>query len=102
MSFEIGRRGRGPIIVASITQSSCAYAIATASRCREAGFAAEADVRALKINKKVAKHLAAGVKVLLLVGDAEREDGTITWRGQYQDDQTILSIESLIEILKRG
>jgi threonyl-tRNA synthetase len=93
--------------VLTITSDADDYATEVAAKFREAGIAAETDLRNEKISYKVREHSVAKVPALLAVGQREVEEGTVAVRRLGSKQQTILKVEDAIatlgaEIRNRG
>ena len=86
-------------IVATITSDADDYARSVTGRLKEAGLAAEADLRNEKINYKVREHSLAKVPVILVCGRREAEEGTVNIRRLGSRDQQSLSLEAAIALL---
>ena len=66
--------------VLTITSAADAYALDVASKLRDAGIHADADLRNEKISYKVREHSVAKVPVLMAVGQREVDEQTVALR----------------------
>ena len=98
------------VVVATISESSDAYAQEVAEEFRAAGLRVETDLRSEKINYKVREHSLQKVPVIAVVGQREAEDRKLALRRfgskaqeivTLEDGLSMLSFESLAPDLKR-
>ena len=68
-------------------------------KLKEAGIRADADFRDEKITYKVREHSVQKVPVILVLGDKEIENNTVTVRRLGSNQQTTLAVPSIIEQL---
>ena len=87
------------IVVATITQDADGYAQDVANRLRKAGLSVETDLRNQKINYKVREHSLAKVPVILVVGNREAEEGTVSMRRLGSQNQTFGTVEDIMAAL---
>jgi threonyl-tRNA synthetase len=88
------------VIVASIVSDAAGYAEEVAATLRGAGLQATADTRNEKINAKIREHSLAHVPVLAVVGRREAESRHVALRRLGGADQTILSLDEAVGLLK--
>ena len=98
------------VVVATISESSDAYAMEVAEEFRAAGLRVETDLRSEKINYKVREHSLQKVPVIAVVGQREAEERKLALRRfgskaqeivTLEDGLSMLSFESLAPDLKR-
>ncbi|MEM7328702.1 MAG: threonine--tRNA ligase [Pseudomonadota bacterium] len=98
------------VVVATISESSDAYAKEVAAEMRAAGLRVETDLRSEKINYKVREHSVKKVPVIAVVGAREAEERKLALRRfgskaqevvTLEDGLSMLSFESLAPDLKR-
>ena len=98
------------VVVATISESSDAYAVEVAEEFRAAGLRVETDLRSEKINYKVREHSLQKVPVIAVVGQREAEERKLALRRfgskaqeivTLEDGLSMLSFESLAPDLKR-
>jgi len=85
--------------VLNITDAQAGYAQAVADRLSKLGFRAECDLRNEKIGFKIREQTLAKVPYLLVVGDREKEDGTVAVRQRDGTDMGVMRIEAFADRL---
>ena len=86
-------------VVATITSDADGYAEEAVARLRKAGLVAETDTRNEKINYKVREHSLAKVPVILVVGNREAEEGTVSMRRLGSKDSKSMTLDEAIAML---
>ena len=81
-------------VVCNITDAQADYASDVASRLRQAGLRVESDLRNEKVGYKVRAHTLARVPYILVVGDRERDEGTVSVRDRNGNDLGSKSVEA--------
>ncbi|MEM9572433.1 MAG: threonine--tRNA ligase [Pseudomonadota bacterium] len=81
------------VVVATISESSDAYAEEVAEELRAAGLRAEVDLRSEKINYKVREHSVQKVPVIAVVGAREAEERKLALRRFGSKAQEIVTLE---------
>jgi len=84
------------VVVATITSDADDYGQQVHERLVAAGLRAELDIRNEKINYKVREHSVAKVPVMLVVGNREAEETSVSVRRLGSKDQETLSLEDAI------
>jgi len=79
-------------VVASITDAQSEYVSHVAQTLRSQGLRVEADLRNEKINLKIREHSLQKVPYLLVVGEKERQAGTLAVRARGGVDLGSMSI----------
>ncbi len=87
-------------VVLNITDSQADYAGQVAGQLGTAGFRASADLRNEKIGYKIREHTLQKVPWLLVVGDREKEKGTISVRTRSGEDLGQLPLQAFVERLR--
>jgi threonyl-tRNA synthetase len=87
-------------VVMNITDSQAGYAGQAAANLNEAGFRAEADLRNEKIGYKIREHTLQKVPWLLVVGDREKERGTVSVRTRSGEDLGSMPLAGFIQRLE--
>jgi threonyl-tRNA synthetase len=87
-------------VVMNITDSQAEYAAQAAANLNEAGFRVEADLRNEKIGYKIREHTLQKVPWLLVVGDREKERGTVSVRTRSGEDLGSMSLPGFIQRLE--
>jgi threonyl-tRNA synthetase len=90
------------LVVASITDSSNAYAEEVWAAAQAAGLRAECDIRNEKIGYKIREHSTAKIPFILAVGGREAEARSVAVRRLGSDGQEILGLEAAMEMLKEA
>jgi threonyl-tRNA synthetase len=68
------------VVAFNVTENQAAYATQVAAGLKEAGIRVHADLRNEKISYKIREHSVQKVPYLLVLGDKEKEAGTVTAR----------------------
>jgi threonyl-tRNA synthetase len=84
------------VVVATITGAADEAAKKVRAALAGAGLRAEADLRNEKINYKVREHSHAKVPVMLVVGEREAQDGTVSLRRLGGRDQEVLALHEAV------
>jgi threonyl-tRNA synthetase len=86
-------------MVCTITSDADDYARSALAAAHRRGLRAEADLRNEKITYKVREHSVAKIPVLLVAGKKEAADGTISIRRLGSQEQSVLPLETALEML---
>ncbi len=89
------------VVVATITGDADDYARRVHGALKEAGLAAEMDLRNEKINYKIREHSLAKVPVILVVGKRESQQETVAIRRLGGKPQEILAVAEATARLKK-
>ena len=87
-------------VICNITDDQAEYAVAVGEKMRAAGFRVESDLRNEKVGYKVRAHTLARVPYMLVVGDKEREEGTVSVRDRTGQNLGTFSVVAWIEEMK--
>ncbi|MGH8154211.1 MAG: threonine--tRNA ligase [Rhodanobacteraceae bacterium] len=87
-------------VVLNITDGQADYADTVAKHLNEAGFRARGDLRNEKIGYKIREHTLQKVPWLLVVGDREKEKGTVSVRMRSGEDLGSMPLPAFIERLR--
>ena len=87
------------VVVATISESSDAYAIEVAKEMRDAGLRVETDLRSEKINYKVREHSLQKIPVIAVVGAREAEERKLALRRFGSKAQEIVTLEEGLSML---
>ena len=90
------------LVVASITDSSDAYAEEVCAAAQATGLRAECDIRNEKIGYKIREHSTAKIPFILAVGGREEEARSVAVRRLGSDGQEILGLDAAMEMLKEA
>jgi len=85
--------------VLNITDAQAEYAESVARRLQKLGFRAECDLRNEKIGFKIREQTLAKVPYLLVVGDREKQDGTVAVRQRDGADLGSMRLEAFADRL---
>ena len=87
-------------VVLNITDGQADYAQKTAQMLVDKGFRVKSDLRNEKVGYKIREHTLQRVPYLLVVGDREKETGTIAVRTRAGEDLGSMSLASFAERLE--
>ncbi len=85
----------------TITDRANGYAAEIAAALDRAGFRAETDVRNEKIGKKIREATLEKIPYMLVVGDRDIENGTVSVRHRSGEDLGAMSLDQFMELLGR-
>jgi threonyl-tRNA synthetase len=88
------------VMVLTITSDADDYALEVVSKLRDAGIAADADLRNEKISYKVREHSVAKVPVLMAIGQREVDEQTVAIRRLGSKHQKVESLDDAIAALR--
>lgn len=84
------------VVACNITDAQADYVAGMVKKMRSAGFRAEMDLRNEKVGYKVRAHTLARVPYILVAGDREREDGTVSVRDRSGNNLGTFSVDDWI------
>jgi threonyl-tRNA synthetase len=87
-------------IVCSITDAQTEHAQAVAADLRKLGLRVESDGRGEKITRKIAEAASRKIPFILVVGDREKEAGTIAVRRRGDTQGKVMPMASAIELIQ--
>jgi threonyl-tRNA synthetase len=87
------------VVVLNITEHQAAYAEQVAGRLREAGFRVKTDLRNEKISYKIREHSLQKLPYQLVVGDKEKQAGSVAVRTRGGEDLGAMALDAFIERL---
>ena len=87
------------VVVLNITEHQAEYAEAVADDLREAGFRAKTDLRNEKISYKIREHSLQKLPYQLVVGDKEKQAGSVAVRTRSGEDLGAMALADFIERL---
>ncbi|MDH4094687.1 MAG: threonine--tRNA ligase [Betaproteobacteria bacterium] len=88
------------VVVMNISEHQADYAKAVAQRLREAGFRAVEDLRNEKISYKIREHSLQKLPYQLVVGDKEKQAGTVAVRTRGGEDLGAMALDAFIARLR--
>ena len=86
--------------VLALTDRSNDYVEKIVETLKESGIRAEADLRNEKVGYKIREGLSQKVPYLIIVGDEEEKNDTISIRGRGNENKTGLKLSDFVERLK--
>ena len=86
--------------VLSLTERNNDYALSIKNKLFDLGFRVEADIRNEKIGYKISEASVLKIPYLIIVGDEEEKNNTISIRGRGFENKSGLILEDFIERLK--
>jgi threonyl-tRNA synthetase len=89
-------------MVCSITDGQAEYAQTVAEQLRGIGLRVESDVRGEKITRKIAENAARKIPFILVVGDREKEAGTIAVRQRGESQGTVMPMAEAVALIQRA
>jgi threonyl-tRNA synthetase len=87
------------VAIANISEGQADYAEAVVQTLKKQGFRAEADLRNEKITYKIRQLSLQKVPYILVVGDKERQAGTVAVRARGGVDLGVMSLSDFAERL---
>jgi len=87
------------VVVLNITEHQADYAESVAARLGEAGFRAKTDLRNEKIAYKIREHSLQKLPYQLVVGDKEKQAGSVAVRTRNGEDLGAMALAAFIERL---
>jgi threonyl-tRNA synthetase len=89
-------------VVCSITDAQAEHAQAVAEQLRGLGLRVESDVRGEKITRKIAENASRKIPFILVVGDREKEAGTIAVRQRGDTQGTVMPVAEAVALIKQA
>ena len=86
-------------VVINVSEAQAEYAESVAARLRKAGFRVKSDLRNEKISYKIREHSLQKLPYQLVVGDKEKQAGSVAVRTRGGEDLGAMALEALIERL---
>ncbi len=86
-------------VVINVSEAQAAYAERVAVRLREAGFRVKSDLRNEKISYKIREHSLQKLPYQLVVGDKEKQAGSVAVRTRSGEDLGAMALDAFIERL---
>ena len=87
------------LVVVSVSEHQTGYAESVAARLREAGFRVKTDLRDERISYKIREHSLQKLPYQLVVGDKEKQAGSVAVRTRGGEDLGAMALEAFIERL---
>ena len=89
-------------IVCSITDAQADHAVQVMQQLKALGLRVEADTRGEKITRKIAENASKKVPFLLVVGDREKEAGTIAVRARGATQGTVMPLAEAVALIQKA
>jgi threonyl-tRNA synthetase len=89
------------VSVLNITDGQADYVQSVAKTLKSQGVRVETDLRNEKITRKIREHSMQKLPYILVVGDKEREAGTVAVRARGGKDLGAMPLDAFIELLSR-
>jgi threonyl-tRNA synthetase len=88
------------VVVINVSEHQAQYAKSVATRLREAGFRAVEDLRNEKISYKIREHSLQKLPYQVVVGDKEKQAGTVAVRTRGGEDLGAMGLDAFIARLR--
>jgi threonyl-tRNA synthetase len=88
------------LVVANITDAQADYVESIRKDLANQGFRVTADLRNEKIGYKIREHTLQRVPYLVVIGDREKENGTVAVRSRSGDDLGSMSLDQFVSRLR--
>ena len=87
------------VVVVNVSAQQAEYAESVAARLRQAGFRVSADLRNEKISYKIREHSLQKLPYQLVVGEKEKQAGSVAVRTRSGEDLGAMALDAFIERL---
>ncbi|HET6343189.1 MAG TPA: His/Gly/Thr/Pro-type tRNA ligase C-terminal domain-containing protein, partial [Gemmatimonadota bacterium] len=95
--------GRCDAYVIPVTAADRLHAIGVAVRLREAGVRTDLALRDASVGRGLKSAAQAGARVAIVIGERERQEGTLTFRDLASSEETALGLEDAVaRLVRRG
>ncbi|HEY6772573.1 MAG TPA: threonine--tRNA ligase, partial [Oxalicibacterium sp.] len=88
------------IAVLNISDGQAEYAQAVAQNLKKQGFRVHLDLRNEKITYKIREHSVQKLPYIIVIGDKERDAGTVAVRARGNVDLGVMPVDQLVDRLK--
>ena len=88
------------VVVLNITDAQAEYAQNVAQTLQNQGFRALTDLNNDKITYKIRSHATRKLPYILVVGDKEKENGTVAVRARGNQDLGVMPVEAFMQLLR--
>ena len=89
-------------MIASITEKHVESAIKLVRDLQKSGFRCESDLRNEKIGYKIREHILSKIPYVVILGDKEVENNTISLRSYSGEEISGITTKELLEILNKN
>ena len=90
------------IMIASITEKHVESALKLVRDLQKSGFRCESDLRNEKIGYKIREHILSKIPYVVILGDKEVENNTISLRAYSGEEISGITTKELLEILNKN
>ncbi|MEC5216862.1 threonyl-tRNA synthetase [Actimicrobium sp. GrIS 1.19] len=87
------------VVVLNISEGQADYAQGIAQNLKKQGFRVQLDLRNEKITYKIREHSVQKVPYIVVIGDKERDAGTVAVRARGNVDLGVMPVDTLVERL---
>ena len=87
-------------VVLNITDAQADYAQSVVQMLQNQGFRASSDLANDKITYKIRSHATRKLPFILVVGDKEKESGTVAVRARGNRDLGVMPVEDFVQLLR--
>ncbi len=91
-----------PVVVTPVSEKYKDYAESVVAKLKDAGVYARADLRDEKVNYKVRELSLAKTPIIVVVGEKEQENESVTLRYLGKENQEVKSLSEFIEYMKNA
>jgi len=88
-------------VVLPVTDRVTDYAAIVAQKLKDAGWRVHIDARKEKVNFKIREAQLQKVPYMLVVGDREAQDGTVSVRNRRHGDQGAMLVETFLQVAQK-
>ncbi len=87
------------VVIANITDAQAEFASEVSKSLQSKGFRVVADLRNEKVGYKIREHTLQRIPFVLVVGDREKESGSVAVRRRSGEDLGSMKVEAFIDLL---
>jgi threonyl-tRNA synthetase len=89
-------------VVCNITDAQADHVPLVAAQLRAAGLRYETDTRGEKITRKIAEAASKKIPYILVIGDREKEAGTVAVRARGASQGTVMPMAEAIALIQKA
>ncbi|HET9582024.1 MAG TPA: histidine--tRNA ligase [Gemmatimonadota bacterium] len=101
VGIAVPEDGRCEAYIIPVSAADRLHAISVAARLREAGVRTDLVLRDGSVGRGLKSAAQAGAQVAIVIGERERQDGTLTFRDLSSGDESTLGFEEAVTRLAR-
>ena len=87
-------------VVIPISDRHHEYALQLEKRLKESGLRVESDLRSEKVQYKIREHQLQKVPFMLVLGDREVADQTVSVRNRFEGDKGVMAVDGFVAMVK--